>query len=301
MRESLAGLIRNEAKPPSVPTGGTSGEPAAGGADGIRFSEIRRRYTARGVDEDLARRMVGILERREGGNEKEGEGPEERAREMIRRQTRVTGPLYREGRKAVMFVGPTGGGKTTTLAKVAAHYALTEKRKVVLVTLDTYRIAAVEQLRTYARILGVPAEVAFSPEELGRLWRRYEDTDLFLVDTAGRSPTDEAYLAELRGYFPSSPEGTESGGEGSPIRMEGQLVLPASLRLDVLEETVRRYAAFPIRGLLFTKLDEVNTYGQMFNLMIRAQKPLSYVTMGQRVPEDIERVTPERMAQWVMG
>jgi flagellar biosynthesis protein FlhF len=221
------------------------------------------------------------------------------AREILERQTRITGAIFREGerRKAVIFFGPTGGGKTTTLAKVAARYALTEKKKVVLVTLDTYRIAAVEQLKIYARILGTPVEVALSPPELRGIFRRHPDADLFLMDTAGRNQKDPSFVSELHSYFPGETSGSEGGG----IAMEGHLVLPATLRPDVLQDVVRRFSELPVTGLLFTKLDEVDGYGSVFNTMIRAQIPLSYFTTGQRVPEDIEQVTPEKLAQWVMG
>jgi flagellar biosynthesis protein FlhF len=266
------------------------------------WREIYGRYIDGGIEEDLARRMIGILERQAGNPDEHPGSPSipGTACEMILRQTRVHGPLLQPGkeRTAAVFVGPTGAGKTTTLAKIAAGYSLgPEPRKVALITLDTYRIAAVEQLKIYAKIIGAPVEVALSPDELRAIFRKYPETELFLIDTAGRNQKDESYLSELSAYFDPVNTGR---GEGAPI-LKGHLVLPATLRSDVLADAVRRYGVLPIQSLLFTKLDEVDRYGQIFNVMIRGQKPLSYFTTGQRVPEDIELATPGRLAQLIAG
>jgi flagellar biosynthesis protein FlhF len=138
--------------------------------------------------------------------------------------------------------------------------------------------------------------VVLSPNELSGIFRRHQTTDLFLIDTAGRSQKDVAHIAELATYYNM---GNPTSGD-TAVKISGQLILPASLRSDVLLEVVQRFSGVPIQGIIFTKLDEVNSYGSIFNTMIWAQCPLSYLTMGQRVPEDIELATPEKVAHWVM-
>jgi len=203
-------------------------------------------------------------------------------RERMEQVVPVAGPLVIPGalQKVVMLVGPTGVGKTTTVAKLASHFTHGSTRvKTVVVTLDTYRVAAVEQLRIYARILKVPVEVAVTPKELPACIARHPDAGLILVDTAGRSPQDMAGQEELLAISQQK------------IALETHLVLSAATDTLVQEEVIRRYNSIPIHRLLFTKLDEIRQFGSMCDLIHQTGLPVSYLAAGQRVPEDLEEAT----------
>lgn len=177
--------------------------------------------------------------------------------------------------RVIAFVGPTGVGKTTTLAKLAAHFALRERRRVCLLTLDTFRVGAVDQLRTYAQISGLPCLVAATPAEFASLLERAPEYDLVLVDTAGRSHHDEMRMSELAGFLAARrPD-------------EIHLVVSATSRYSDALEVLDRYREAGFDKLLFTKLDETRHHGLILNVAVVAQRPLSYVTTGQQVPEDI--------------
>ena len=190
---------------------------------------------------------------------------------------------------AVALVGPTGVGKTTTIAKLAAHYTLGEKKKVALLTIDTYRIAAVEQLRTFAKIIGLSLDVVLTPSELNRALAQHRDKDLVLIDTAGRSQRDALQMAELRSFFPEDKSVTV------------HLVLSATASWSNLLETVERFKGLAPESVVFTKLDETNAFGTLLGTALRGQLPLSYFTTGQRVPEDIEVATPERVVDLILN
>ncbi len=177
--------------------------------------------------------------------------------------------------KIIALVGPTGVGKTTTIAKLAAQFCLRDHRKVGLITIDTYRIAAVEQLRTYADIIDVPLEVVMSPTELKDAVQRLSDRDVIFLDTAGRSQRDKAKNTELKAFF----------DEVTPH--EVHLVLSSTCSEAVLMETVQRFRVLGIDRLIFTKLDEALGFGVMLACLRKAEVHLSYITTGQGVPEDI--------------
>jgi flagellar biosynthesis protein FlhF len=203
----------------------------------------------------------------------------------------VSGPLHLTPGQltAVAFVGPTGVGKTTTIAKLAAHYTLAEKKKVALVTIDTYRIAAVEQLRTFAKIIGLSLDVVLSASELPQTLAMHRDKDLVLIDTAGRSQRDALQMAELTSFFTGSQ------------KVAVHLVLSATASWENLLETVERFKELLPTSLLFTKLDETNAFGTLLGTALRGRMPMSYFTTGQRVPEDIEVATPERMVDLILN
>ncbi len=181
------------------------------------------------------------------------------------------------------FVGPTGVGKTTTIAKLAAINALKKKKRVALLTFDNYRIAAVEQLKIYGKLIGTPVELAKTPGELAGLIRTHADKDLILIDTAGRDRSNMAHLGELQALSALNPE------------VKFNLVLSSQTRDASLYETVRNFSPVGIDSLTFTKIDESDVYGPIFNTMVLAGKSLAYLTNGQRVPEDIELATKERL------
>lgn len=207
-------------------------------------------------------------------------------KERISEKVSVNDPLA--GRSIVTFVGPTGVGKTTTIAKLAAVHALKKKRKVALFTLDTYRIAAADQLKTYGKIIGVPVEVAKSAGELGKLITEHSDKDLILVDTAGRSQRNQAQMNELK----------ELSSINANIKFN--LVLNSQTRDETLYEAVRGFGKIKVDSLTFTKLDEGGSYGAILNTMIYAGRPAAYFTAGQRVPEDIEAATKDRLLSFFM-
>jgi flagellar biosynthesis protein FlhF len=210
---------------------------------------------------------------------------------MIESEVRVSGPIQTPpGRcRLVALVGPTGVGKTTTIAKLAANYRLKEKRRVGLITVDTYRIAAVEQLRTYADIIDLPMQVVSTPREMREAVNRMDDLDLILLDTAGRSPKDEVRIQELRAFL------TEADAD------EVHLVLSSVAGGRVLEQTAERFAAVGTTAMILTKLDESSGLGNILPLVRTSKLPLSYLTHGQNVPDDIEVAESMRVARLILG
>ncbi len=193
----------------------------------------------------------------------------------------------KEGRVKV-FLGPTGVGKTTTLAKLAAHYAMEQKLVVGLITMDTYRIAAAEQLKVYARIMGLPLEIAADKETFRQALNRFSNKDVILVDTPGRSRNDTAYLSRLKDVLTGDWE------------LESNLLLsPASSR-ENLFDVLSRFGMFDCNRIIFTKLDECTRYGILYDVNERAKKPVSYFTTGQNVPHDIEQASPAKLAELIM-
>jgi flagellar biosynthesis protein FlhF len=191
--------------------------------------------------------------------------------------------------RVASFIGPTGVGKTTTIAKIAAEQVLTRGKKVGLITTDTYRIAAVEQLRTYANILNVPLEVCYSQEDANRAMTKFADCDLILVDTAGRNYNNEVNVKELNSYLQVlKPD-------------ETYLVLSLTTKASDLMQIVSNFDQVNIDKFLFTKADETRSYGAIYNLINRYKIPLSYLTTGQNVPDDIEIVSTGRLASLIVG
>ncbi len=180
----------------------------------------------------------------------------------------------------ISLIGPTGVGKTTTLAKIAARALGRHNCRVGLVTIDTYRVAAVEQLKVYAEIMRVPLEVVLTPEAFHRALERFADRDLVLVDTAGRSPRNQADLDELAAFL--HPE----------LGLENHLLLPATAREQELETIIRRFAILPAHRFVFSKIDECGQLGVLLNVHYNNDTPISCLTNGQRVPEDLLTPTP---------
>ncbi len=189
------------------------------------------------------------------------------------------------GGRRVMIVGPTGVGKTTTIAKLAAIHALWEKKNILLLTADTYRIAAVEQLRTYAKILGVPMDVVYEASEIPGILAKHGTPDLVLLDTAGRSQRDTRRLEELRGLYDAFLPDTV------------HLALPANMKYRDMLDVVERMGVVPLSHIIFTKLDETTTYGALLNIMLDFARPASFFTTGQNVPNDIEVASGMRLAE----
>ncbi|GAB4255263.1 MAG: flagellar biosynthesis protein FlhF [Deferrisomatales bacterium] len=260
----------------------------------FRFSpplrKLHAHLTAIDLDANLADRILTFLQ----GKVDAGVVPEGSAldafRQLVRQTVRVSGELVAggEGPKVVAFVGPTGVGKTTTVAKLAARFALQERRRVGLITVDTFRIAAIEQLKTYAKIMGVPIRIAADAAAFAAAVQDLADRDLVLVDTAGQSPRDEESLLALLGLFP----------EG--VQVEVHLVLSVTTRTRDLDKILRHYEPVRASRLLLTKLDETDCLGAVLGLPLGSRLPLSYLTTGQNVPDDIEPATPARVADCLL-
>ncbi len=199
------------------------------------------------------------------------------------------------GKTVVFFLGPTGVGKTTTIAKLASEFKLNRGIQVAMITADTYRIAAVEQLNTYAGILDVPVSVIFSPDELIDAINKYSEYDLILVDTAGRSHRNAEQLSEVKQLITATQEA------GLGVNIEKYLVLSATTKYKDLINITEAYKDIDNFRLLFTKLDETNAYGNILNIRVHTGAPLSYVTSGQAVPEDISVVNVQEVAKCLIS
>jgi len=180
-----------------------------------------------------------------------------------------------------MLVGPTGVGKTTTIAKLAARAALIEGKRVSLITLDNYRVGGVDQIRTFAELIGVPLRICESPGELTRMIS--DEDELTLIDTAGRSPRDVGAIRELANAIGNVP------------KIETHLVVAAASSAQLIEDLANRYRGLNPSRLLFTKVDEVDEAPELSRAPARLSLPITWVTTGQSVPEDIEEPTTARV------
>lgn len=202
----------------------------------------------------------------------------------------VSGPLSRKykGPLIIAMIGPTGSGKTTTIAKLAAHYSLNEGCSVSIITTDTYRIAAIDQIRTFAEIADIRFSVVFSPDEVPDILNACRNDDIIFVDTAGRSQRNMEHVRNLEEFFSVlHPD-------------ESHLVLSATTKSSDLKDMINRYRGIQADRLLFTKLDETIHLGNVFNIVSENHIPVSYLAYGQNVPDDIELARPARFAERLM-
>ncbi|MEL7564661.1 MAG: flagellar biosynthesis protein FlhF [Dehalobacterium sp.] len=192
-------------------------------------------------------------------------------------------------KKILAFIGPTGVGKTTTIAKIAARFALFQHKKVSIITIDTYRIGAVEQIKTYGEIIGVSVEVVMTPEELREAVDKNSDKDVILIDTSGRSYKNAMQLRMLKGFLEKIPQG------------EVYLVLSSSTKERDLIHNVEKFGLLGFSRFIFTKTDETDSLGTILSLMLELKIPVEYITNGQNVPDDIKVMNPEKLAGMVLG
>lgn len=198
----------------------------------------------------------------------------------------------KKGPKVVFFIGPTGVGKTTTIAKIASRYSVEQKKKVALFTMDTYRIAAAEQLRTYANILNVPFSIIYTTEEMQKEIERYKDYDYIFMDTAGHSHHNETQRNAMNEFINAvDPE----------LEKEVYLVVSATTKCKDLLNIADAYATMVQFKLIFTKLDETTCLGNLLNLKLHTGARLSYVTCGQNVPDDMEDFNPQKTVKLLLG
>ncbi len=255
-----------------------------------------QKMLSNGINEKYASDLIEEIQATEarGKNDKE---IIDRLAGAIMKSVKTNGHISdaKGSRKVIAFIGPTGVGKTTTIAKIAAAETF-NKKKVAIITVDTYRIAAIEQIKIYAKIIGIPVDVVLTPEELRVTIEMHRDKDVILIDTAGRSHKNDTQLLEVSEFFNPLSRFCDSG------EMETHLVLGANADERNIEDTIDRFKAVTsIDRLLFTKLDEAGIFGVIYNQSLRTGIPLSYFTTGQKVPEDIEAATSERVADLILS
>jgi len=226
----------------------------------------------KGADYDDLRLIVSLLLKKIGG--------------MIRVARAPSAVLDRP--RVITLVGPTGVGKTTTIAKLATNQKLLDKKRVALISVDTFRIGAVDQLRTFANIAGIPLTVVYKPGDVQTAIRGYRDMDVIYVDTTGRSQRDTSRIGELQKFIAMmNPD-------------ETHLVLSVTSRVKNLIDITERFSITNYNRLLLTKLDETISLGVILNLVSRIKTPVSFLTGGQNVPEDIEKATVAKIARMIV-
>ncbi|MBV5306531.1 MAG: flagellar biosynthesis protein FlhF [Desulfobulbaceae bacterium] len=248
-----------------------------------------------GISADTAREVLRFIPPGETGQSAEQQECSMNAMlaQAIEGMIHVASPLCQEEstQQRIALVGPTGVGKTTTLAKIAAHYLSNFSSSIALITIDTYRIAAVEQLKVYGAIMNLPVEVVISPEQLEQALLRHADKELILIDTAGRSPKDSLCIKELATFLRTD------------LAIDKHLVLSATTRESELFETIKRFSILGIDNTIITKTDECATLGVMLDIQQQDRSstiPFSWITNGQRVPEDLLTASPEIVAKLIL-
>ena len=248
-------------------------------------------YKELGIKGDLIRSLLGKMKPGESA-QYVNKGPETLKESLVNVLKNIhTGDVLdkKEGQAIHAFIGPTGVGKTTSLAKLAARTALQQGKKVALITVDTFRIAAVNQLETYARIMGIPMEVASTRSELRKAIARHHDCDLLFLDTVGRSPKDTGEIHQLMDLLNVSK------------KIHGYLVLSATTDLHQLFLAEMKFRVLDYESYIFTKLDEVEDASPMVNFLLSQSRPVAYFTTGQQVPEDMEPATKQRLAKMLLN
>jgi flagellar biosynthesis protein FlhF len=255
---------------------------------------VYQHLIAQELDGQLSLEVVGQVS--DEVNEGKGTDPAaviQRVRELIADRIRIGRIAPNAGSPTIiLLVGPTGVGKTTTLAKLAAHLSMQENRRVALVTTDTFRIAAASQLGTYADLMELPLEVAYSPDELRAAVDRQSDADYILVDSPGCAQRNDAQIRELSAFVETLP--------GANVL----LTVSATVKLRDLIDIQDGFGVLPLSGLVLTKLDETTVFGPVMSLVARGAAkdvPVYYMTSGQNVPTDLEEATLERLTDLVVG
>jgi len=295
MPAQLAWRLYQEALKMDKAGGGQPAEVSANGKAGESWPEevanLQRRLVDNGVERRLASAIVQSVWQEMAGESVDMEKLVSRTKERVAAMIRCVPPwdLSNSKPKVAVLIGPTGVGKTTTLAKIAANYSLIAGADVGLITLDTYRIAATEQLRVYSQIIGIPLRVAGTAEEIEDALASWSGKDLILIDTAGSSPRDDERLGEMEAVL-ASIDG-----------IERHLVFSATTGYRDLANVIRRFSEIGFDRLIATKLDETSCYGTLLTAYALARRPFSFLTDGQGVPECIRVAEAEHLSSLILG
>jgi flagellar biosynthesis protein FlhF len=254
---------------------------------GLLSSNLMDRLLENDIDSELAAGMVRSMEDVTGGAAVTSEVMAALLKNKVKDML-LTAQIPHQAR-VITFVGPTGVGKTTTLAKLAAHYTFERGKTAGIITVDTYRIGAVEQLKTYAAITGIPVSVVYTPQDMRKAIAGFADKDIILVDTTGRSAKNAMQISETAVFLKLLPKGVTF------------LVVSAGTKPRDLKKIADSFRRLNYDHLIFTKLDETESGGVMLNLCSYTMMPVVYITTGQNVPDDIEAAHPEKLAEYVLG
>lgn len=240
--------------------------------------EIRDILCKRGLSQDLVVELLGKVVDEESLDEFSKDEIKRYLKKMLEHKfaTKQSKEDFNFSKKLNVFIGPTGVGKTTTLAKLASIAVLESNKKIGFLTMDTYRISAVEQLKTYGEILGVPVEVAYDLEDVKYALNRLSNKDLIFVDTSGRSHKNNEHMMELKKFLDEIEE------------KEVFMVLSAHTHIDDIRDIIEKYSFIQKFNIIVTKLDETSRSGVIFDIISTFDKPVTHTTFGQGVPEDIE-------------
>ena len=256
------------------------------------LSKHYKRMVVSGVDERVAKEFAQVINLEFNGDELEDKELVERALiRMLSSRLSVRYPHKSTGKKRariIVLIGPTGVGKTTTLAKLVTSHRYWGQKDTALVAIDTYRIEAIGQLKTFASIAGLPMEAVYKPAAFRNVLERHSTRDAIFVDSAGRSQIDSEKLDELEQFLDAADPD------------EVLLCLSVSTRLEDQLEVIRRYGRLKPTGIVFTKLDESNGPGLIISTMVRTRLPVTYLTCGQNVPDDIVSVNPRKIAELIL-
>lgn len=241
------------------------------------------------IQENIVEQLLSALP---GGQDLSGGGERHIYKNLLKKVIHLLEPAYRsrERGRVLAFVGPAGVGKTTTLAKLATQFSLYDRKKVALVAVYTYRIGAVEQLQAYGDFLGVPVDVVMTPAELARVLESHSDKDYILIDTAGRSARNAGQVLELKGFLDVLEEPRDVF-----------LVLSSAAKNRDLMKTAQEFHRIGYSRLVFTRLDETETYGSILNLVCTLGTPVAYLAGGQGIPDDISEAGPKEIAKLLLG
>jgi len=254
------------------------------------FSMLYQQMLAQGVDRHLASEIIDEIKRIPASQDLVASGELNAHLKSILedmgawadRNAFVNGKPH-----LVAFIGTTGVGKTTTIAKLAARQANRRQKQVAVITIDNYGIAANEQLKSYTRIIGIPLETAVNPAELNRAIKKHQQKDLIFIDTPGINPNNPTQIRELESYFTKQPE------------LQKHLVVSVATKEKDLRKILQAFQEVGVQRLLFSKVDESKTYGNMLNALIRSNIPLSFLSCGRRVPDDIEAGSIQKLVDMI--
>lgn len=246
----------------------------------IRKTKLEQKLSKLDVNEKLKKKILNKVVK-DSSDKKE----DEKLKEVIKKTVNVS---KMDITGVNVLIGPTGVGKTTTIAKLAGRLSLTDKRKVGLITIDTYRIGAVDQLKTYADIMNLPFKVVINLKEMEEAINSMKDLDVILVDTTGRSSKNNMQISELRAFVEKAKAN------------KVHLVISSTTKNDDIETIVKGYSQIKIDNIIVTKLDETTSYGSLLSIIDVSKKPISYITTGQNVPDDLMKPTSSEIANLIL-